>query len=263
MSDAREDSLRDLAPGYALGALTPEETRAFEAALAGSPELAREVAEYRELHALLALREERTPPGDLKRRLRERIRAAKSAELGGRRDIAPGGRGSRTALALGLGLAAAGLLSVGLGLRVSGLGRELRASDSLLADRGRQLAERERTLDALLAPGVLLTTLTAAGEAPPVVQLYWNRAAHSLVLHSSRLKPAPSGRTYQLWLLRKQGAPIASRLFNTEPGGTVLVEAIGVPEGEAIAGFALTVEPAGGSPQPTTTPFLVGSVPGS
>ena len=261
MSDSIGDSLRDLAPGYALGALTPEETRAFEAALAGSPELQREVAEYRELQALLALREERAPAADLKRRLRERISAAKSAELGGR--AAPPARGGKSAILLGIGLAAAVLLAVGLALRVSSLGGELQARDSLLASRTLELADRERTLAALLAPGVELTTLTAAGEAPPVVQVFWNRAAYSLILHGTRLKPAPSGRTYQLWLLRKKGSPIASQLFNTEAGGSVLVEAIAVPQGEEIAGFALTVEPAGGSPQPTTTPFLVGTVPGT
>lgn len=76
-------------------------------------------------------------------------------------------------------------------------------------------------------------------------------------MHSFRLKPAPAGRAYQLWLLPKQGNPIASTVFNTEPDGHGLVTRIPIPD-PGITGFALTEEPASGSPQPTSTPFLVG-----
>jgi len=253
MSDVTGDSLRDLAPGYAVGALTPEERHAFEAALAGSPELQREVAELRELSALLALPEARAPEADLKQRLLQRIREQKSATLP--RAGAPAPRRSLLPLVLGLGLAASLLLATGLFLRTRSLAEAL-------ADREQRLAQRETTLNALLEPAVQLTTLTATGEAPPVVQVFWNRAAHSLVLHTFRLKPVPGDRVYQLWLMRKNGNPIPSTVFNTEPTGHQLVQGVSVPADEEISGFALTVEPAGGSPQPTTTPIVYGSAGG-
>jgi hypothetical protein len=56
--------------------------------------------------------------------------------------------------------------------------------------------------------------------------------------------------------MRRGANPIASRLFDTEPDGHGLAENIDVPAGEAIVGFAVSVEPAGGSEQPTTTPIL-------
>ena len=65
MSEATPE-MRDLAPAYALGALSPEEARAFEAALAKSPELQREVAEYRELNAVLAAGQPVHPPAALR-----------------------------------------------------------------------------------------------------------------------------------------------------------------------------------------------------
>ncbi|HJR51059.1 MAG TPA: hypothetical protein VJ794_08140, partial [Gemmatimonadales bacterium] len=55
MSHPEQESPQDLAAAYALGALSAEEARRFEAYLAGSPEAQREVAEYREVAALLAL----------------------------------------------------------------------------------------------------------------------------------------------------------------------------------------------------------------
>lgn len=249
MSDAPRDDLRDLAAGYTLGALSPEEARAFETALAGSPELRREVAEFREVNALLGAAETRAPADDLKQRLRERIRAGKVAPLPG--PPAPGRR-SGAAIGLGIGMAASLLLA-------AGLYRQTRALNEALAEREQRLAAREATLNALLEPAVQLTTLTATGEAPPVVQVFWNRANHSLVVHTFRLKPAPAGRAYQLWLLPKDGKPIASAVFDTEPGGHQLVQNISVPPDQPISGFALTVEPAGGSPQPTTTPIVFGN----
>lgn len=252
MSDAPRESLRDLAPGYALGALTPEETRAFETALPTSPELQQDLAEFRELSALLALRDSQAPGPDLKRRLRERIRGADATGLPPKPLAAPTRR-SFAPVALGLGLAASLLLAAGLFLRANTLAETL-------AEREHELAERDATLAALLEPSVQLTTLTATGEAPPVVKVFWNRGRHSLLLQTFRLKPAPEGQAYQLWLMPKNGAPIPSQVFNTEPGGRQLVAGVAVPADQEITGFAITVEPAAGSPQPTSTPILAGTV---
>ena len=255
MSDAARDSLRDLAPGYVLGALSPEEARTFEAALAGSAELQREVAELREVSGLLALQEERAPAPELKQRLRERIAAAKSADIGSAGPARLPHRSHLAAVALGLGLAASLMLSIGLFLKT-------RVLEEIVAASQRRQAEREATLNELLEPAVQLTTLTATGDAPPVVQVFWNRASHRLTVHTFRLKPAPAGQVYQLWLMRKQGKPIPSALFNTEAGGLQLVRGVSVPADEEIGGFALTLEPAGGSPQPTSTPIVFGNAGG-
>ncbi|MBP6669869.1 MAG: hypothetical protein KA180_10525, partial [Gemmatimonadales bacterium] len=75
--------LRDLAAAYALGALDPAEARAFEAFMATSPETAREVAEYREVNALLALGTGggATPAPELRARVVARATAARAAAL--------------------------------------------------------------------------------------------------------------------------------------------------------------------------------------
>ena len=255
MTDAIQDPMRDLAAGYALGALTPEETRAFEAALAKSPELQREVAEYRELNALLAEQETRAPAPEIKARLQARLGSQRGVlpapmTLPARRPFGP--------VATGMALAAMLLLSVGLSLKVRVLSDAVGTRDSLLSAAEQKLAQREATLNSILEPGVQLTTLTATG-AQPVVQIFYDRIKRRLVVHAFRLPPAPAGRVYQLWLLPKKGNPIASQTFNTEGDGHGLVESVTVPEGEDIAGFALTLEPAGGSPQPTTTPILYGA----
>lgn len=260
MSDGAPETMRDLVAGYSLGALTAEETRAFEAALAISTELQRELQESREVNALLALAEVRTPSAELKQRLRERIRSSKGATLPGGRALgaAPTPGRSFTTLVMGAGLAAAVLVSVALSLKVRSLTEAVGVRDSALAGTRQRLAERDATLNAILEPNVQLVTMVATGEAPPVAQVFFDPARRSAILHLFRLRPAAAGRAYQLWLLPKTGNPIASRVFNTEAEGHGLETAIQVPAGEEIAGFALTEEPAGGSPQPTTKILLSG-----
>lgn len=248
----------DLAPAYALGALSPEEAQAFERELARSRDLQRELAEYREVCALLASAGGVAPPPALKTRLMERVRGDKAVSLDQRRADAAPRRGNRLVqLVIGTALAAAVILAVVYRQEAGSLRESLRATDSALAERTGKLATREAELNAILEPGVQLVTLTSTGTEAPVVQVFWDRKNNIAVMHSFRLKPAPAGRAYQLWLLPKQGNPIASTVFNTEPDGHGLVTRIPISD-PGITGFALTEEPASGSAQPTSTPFLVG-----
>ena len=255
MSDAMPD-IRDLAPAYVLGVLDGEETRAFEAALANSPELQQEVAEYRELNGVLATGQTATPPAELRARLLDRVRAEKIAPLAGKKP--PTRR--LFGMLLGLGVAASTLLALGLGLRVRALDRALASRDSVIALREERLSERERTLNAILEPGTELTVLTTPGERPPGIQVFRDRLRNKLIIHAFRLTPAPAGRAYQLWILPKGGNPIPSKVFNSEADGHALAEGIEIPANIAVDGFAITQEPSGGSPQPTSAILLYGKV---
>src|SRR4051812_48132549 len=75
MTGPAPDSPLDLAAAYALGALPADEARRFEAFLATSPEAQRDVAEYRETAALLALAgPEAAPAGALRDLVLARVR---------------------------------------------------------------------------------------------------------------------------------------------------------------------------------------------
>lgn len=244
------DADRDLAAGYALGALTPEETRHVEALLHRSPELAREVAEYREVQAMLALGA--GPGGDpgLKERLLERVRASQARPRPRRRPVG-----------LVVALAASVLLAAGLAVQVRRVTSELGERESTLAATRARLAERERTLNTLLEAerDLAVAHLAATGPDAPGIQLFWNRKANTAVLHAFRLQPAPAGRVYQLWLM-EDGVVVPSRTFNSDPDGHALVQAFPVPAGARFTAAAVTVEPEGGSPAPTTTVLLYGPI---
>lgn len=254
MSHPEQETLQDLAPAYTLGALSPEEARRFEALLAGSPEAQREVAEYRDVTALLALGgPEAAPSPDLRERVLSRVGAPSIRRAAApRRPSAPWG-------ALAAGLVAA----VGLGFgyvqlwQVRDLRAELGRTVQRLAETSERLTAREATLNAIFEPGVQMFQLTASGDPDPGIQLFWDRERHRAIVHGFRLKPVPEGRAYQLWFI-KDGAPVPSVTFKPEPTGHVSVEQIPVPADGEVSAAAVTVEPESGSTQPTTPILLVG-----
>ncbi|MGH7568028.1 MAG: anti-sigma factor domain-containing protein, partial [Gemmatimonadales bacterium] len=120
------------------------------------------------------------------------------------------------------------------------------------------LAARDSLLEAVLAPDVSTAALAATGR-PPSARLFYNPSRHRVVLAVFELPPAPAGRTYQLWAIATGNPAVSLGTFNTSPDGR-LTAAVAVPRGLAFTVTAVTEEPAGGSPQPTQDPFLIGEL---
>lgn len=281
MSTPDDAIIRELAAAYALGALPPEEARAFEAFLAITPEAQGEVDEYRETAALLALgAEERRPSPELRARVHAAIAAAQEGRLpepGATQSseaapaAAPAQRARRSAWTplAWVGLAAALLAAVGLGIRSRSLSREIAARDSTIAELERRVDElgqgvfdRDAILASVLSRNVQLVQLTASGNPDPAIQIFWDRTRNTALLNATGLKPAPAGRTYQLWWIR-DGTPVPSVTFDIGPGGSALVRGVSVPADGELSAAAVTEEPAGGSQQPTSPILLVGALPKS
>ncbi|HEX6617507.1 MAG TPA: anti-sigma factor [Gemmatimonadales bacterium] len=258
MTGPDRDSPLDLAAAYALGALPAEEAARFEAFLATSPEARREVDEYREAAALLALAEPANlSAGSLRDRVLSRVHAT------------PRSRPRRSAGAgLWVALAASMLAAVGLGLallasrgRVTLLENELAARGRAETDVRRQLADRDAMLGAMLGPGVQLVQLTSSGDPEPGIQLFWNHEHQRALINGYRLRPVPPGRAYQLWFIT-DGKPVPSVTFKPSTDGRARVDSVAVPSG-AVTAAAVTVEPEAGSPQPTSPIVLLGGLPKS
>lgn len=286
MSDYSMSELRDMAPAYVLGALNAEEVVQFERALAASAELAAEVQAFRDVVATIGNVGEASPPDSLRARFLERVAERKQVTpintntIGARSlSVASGGQplqpnGSSTqggnsardrwlTGVLGVGLAASLLFAVQRNSQVSSLSAELAQRDSLLADRTLRLAQRDSALNTVLEAerNLVMVNLVSTPTDGPGIQFFWNVKQGRGMIHAFRLKPAAPGRTYQLWLI-KDGKPVPSRLFTADPDEHGLVWGIELPkELTGVSAVAITDEPAGGSPQPTTTPFMVGEIP--
>jgi hypothetical protein len=95
-------------------------------------------------------------------------------------------------------------------------------------------------------------------QQPPRGRIFVNLERGVLLL-ASNLPPAPSGKTYEMWLIPQGGAPVPAGLFQSDSLG----EALNVMSGPVLPNtstVAVTVEPEAGSQAPTTTPIIVAGI---
>ena len=259
MSDGQTQDLQDLAAAYALGALSEAEMRRFEAGLAESDELRLELAEYREVCALLALDAPSAKPDTNGwERVRAKIARQREREL-----PPPAVRKVRMPLVYGIGwaAAAAGIVAVAaLGVRTSRLSDELQSNTTALGRVRDSLASRVQTLDDILLANEQQFLLTSNTAPEPGIRVYWNRRDNVMVLRAFELFPPGEELVYQFWFLRDDGAVLPSATFSTAADGHGLISVPGPAEPDRLVGAAVSVEPPAGSPQPTTTPVLLGQI---
>jgi anti-sigma-K factor RskA len=236
-----------LAAPCALDALDGEERAAFEAHLAECEQCRAEVASFRDVAARLpAAAPDATPSAELRGRVLAEARRVRP--LDSRR------RARLPWLAAAAGFVIALLLGP-VWWRERGVRRAVETQVAAMRD---SLVAQGELLATLLAPDVGVANLAATGK-PPSARLYWNPARHRVVMAVFDLPPASAGRTYQLWAIATGKPPVSLGTFNTGPDGR-LTAAMDVPADLAFNLTAVTEEPAGGSPQPTQNPFLVGAV---
>jgi hypothetical protein len=124
----------------------------------------------------------------------------------------------------------------------------------------REAAEREATI--LIDPASVRIALASPDPQSPNLEATWHSQL-GIVLTGQRIA-APSGnRVLQLWLIPKasRGKPIPSLTVRPDTDGKFTLLVANPPElMAATKALAITEEPEGGSPQPTTTPRWVGGV---
>ncbi len=80
-----------------------------------------------------------------------------------------------------------------------------------------------------------------------------------MLMYDGQLAPAPVAKTYQLWLVPADGKPISAGVFNPVSGRPDHMM-MKLPPGISAKEFAVSLEPAGGMPQPTGPMVLIGPV---
>jgi len=90
-----------------------------------------------------------------------------------------------------------------------------------------------------------VTGAVATGRA----RIVYSKAEHRLVLIGQNIPQPARGKTYQLWMIDPAGHATSSGMFTPDGGGNVLVLASGDLAG--VARMGISIEPAGGSRQPT------------
>lgn len=227
--------LHHLAAAYALDALDAEERAAFEAHYPSCEICSTEVADFRETAAVLAADVATPPPADLK--------ASVMAEVARTRQLSP------------------------------------RRTDVVQLDQARTRRRGRRALAAaaaavVLVAGTVIVTRSGSDEFGPVleaadvsfvtlqgepgsIEAVWSAELDQVLIRATSLADPGDGRTYALWSLR-DGEAAPAGLFSPDNDGSV-AEVLDV-EGLEPDAWGVTIEPDGGSPQPTGEVIFLGDV---
>ncbi len=233
--------LHTLTGVYALDALEHAERERFEHHLQRCQPCSHEVRGLHETATRLALAVAEPPPPELRERVLTAVaRTRQNPPVVEQRPL-PQPR-ARWIPRLAVAAAAVGVAAaVVLGITQS-------ATQSRL-DR---VQAQEQAIEAVLtAPDArIVTGRTSVGGTATVV---FSEASHKMIFTAAGLPPLPASKVYQLWLIAPGSFTSAGLLPAASEGRTAAVLAAGLAPGDQAG---VTVEPAGGSRQPTTKPIV-------
>ncbi|RSS58955.1 anti-sigma factor domain-containing protein [Streptomyces sp. WAC01280] len=237
-----------LTGAYALDALDPEERGAVRLHLAGCASCAQEVEEFSETLARLGLAVAVTPTATLRAGVMERIATVRQEPPPTMSPVrAPRGRrGLQRWAHWALAACLAG--AVGLG-GVAAWQYERAAQARQETDRAR--AANDAVAVVLAAPDARVSTSRLGGGAVGTVVV--SASLDRAVFAAAGMAPPPAGKVYQLWY--DDGGTMRSAGL-MDPGATAGATLLDGPV-DGATGMGVTLEPAGGSPRPTSDPVAV------
>jgi anti-sigma-K factor RskA len=261
------DEFGELSAAAALGALTPDEQRAYDAALREHPEWVHIVRADVETAVLLASATDPVdPPAHIRGALLARIGAAAVSPAASETDpaeedyaaagatpVEPVHAEPQTAVAAGgsgwgprswFALAASLVLLLALGFGAVSLGQYLNRPAAVVA-----LEQIEQAPDAASASVDL-------GDGG-VATAHWSEQLGRAVLVSDDMPQLASDKSYELWLIR-DGQPLAAGLMDVSGGASSAVIEGTYEAGDVIA---VTIEQAGGSPDGTPSGAPIVAIP--
>ncbi|MBO0725594.1 MAG: anti-sigma factor [Blastocatellia bacterium] len=275
--------VKAIAPLYVIGALDEQTAHEVEASLDSvTPQQQRVIARWRDVATLLpqALSLQ-TPPDYVRERLLSRVaeesqqtpieiavEESTSKEMAeqGENKILPFAqtRRAESRAVRWMLIAATALLALGFGYlfkQNSDLAHKL---DALAKERdslSSELAERRRQVDDIVSPQTKVIAMVGEETPEANAKLVWDTKAQQWAIYIFDLPAPPSDKDYQLWYVTKNSSKISAAVFRTDSAGRTVLKLTLPPDALAgLAATAVTLEPRGGSPQPTGKFYLKASI---
>ncbi len=233
--DIEHSAFKENIPAYALGALEPDDTAAMEIHLRTCEACRLEVTAYRRVsQGMLGALPPQAPSPELRKKLREKIEGRRPAR-------------AKTAWSFGqVAMGLAMLVLLGLNL-VSFL--QLRGLQNQQANLLHQVQTDQAALSMLAYPGTESVPFQSAQVSG---SLLINKGENTAMLICWGLPPLPTDQTYQAWLVQPDGVRVSAAVFRADQGQAYTSGVISSPQSlNMFSSLGVTIEPAGGSPQPT------------
>jgi anti-sigma-K factor RskA len=243
---AHED-YKEMIPARALSALDAAEERALNEHLENCDECRKELEDWQETAATLAVVADPAEPSP---KVRERILSEVRKELA-TPEVIPFRSTSRNIWRLfgSLGAMAAVVLFTALIVGLIVIWRENRAINE-------ELARTREFLQLATTPGAKTNELKGIDRgAGATAKVAYDKTGHAMLM-AYNLPSVPRGKAYQLWFIVGKNPPMPGKTFSPDSAGKGMLKDQMPEEALDSALFAITLEPETGSRAPTSPIYL-------
>ncbi len=236
MAQDEHSLLRENIPAYALGALDAEDVAALEAHLQTCESCQTELADFRAISdTLLTAIPPQQPSPALRKRLQSQLPSAQKT-------LRPRLTWSFSQLAMGAALVLLFVMNLFSFVQMRELQRQ---QVSFL----KQLKTNQFALAMLAYPNTQSVPIVGENFSGSVLL---DRERNTAAVVAWNLPSLPEEQTYQIWLIEPNGDRVSAGLFRPQVNESYTTQPIFAKQNIAnFVGLGVTIEPAGGSDQPT------------
>jgi anti-sigma-K factor RskA len=274
-NSSNNEHFEELCAAYVLNALDNEEQQEFEGLLEEADQDELEIFHgFRSTATQLSFTVEREePPASIREQIIERVMAdaaktESATPITSTKEEEENGF-SRAAMAIAASFALL-LITLALVFYAFNLNSELGNKDDLINQKDAQITElqnevqqKEELLSILEARSVDLVMMAGLEVNPNGYgKVIWDSEKQQALLQVSNLPSVPTGKEYQFWLI-KNNKPVSAGLFAVnDPARDSFfkIEKMVDANKQNANAFAITLEPEGGSQQPTGDMYMLGNV---
>ncbi len=242
---------------YLLGQLSQEESTRVETMRVNHTEIQQEMLRIEESLELIAQKTAVTPRESVRKNIIGNIKASGHGDVND--EVIPMNKPNNRRLtylvAASLALA---LVSSAVSIKLWNQLKETEQQLNNLLAQNQQLAENfdqanykleqtNKDLSIIVSEKYQKVVMKSTGSDGALASVYWSQENTNVYLSSGSLPQPPTDKQYQLWALI-DGKPVDAGVFDLPDGGNLLLEMKSIAAADA---FAITLEPKGGSINPT------------
>lgn len=258
------DDYKEMLPAHALSSLDAAEAHVLNQHLAECDECRRELADWENTAAELALGANPAEPSShVRARIMNAVRKEKQSQSESRVVTFPQSRRDLWTSFGPIGAIAAAVLFLALIIWILVLvqqNRLLHRQNQSLASEiqfmQQEFARSQDFVELVTLPGAKVASLSGSGPGSEArAKLVYARGGEVMLL-ASGLPPNPAGKEYQLWFIVGTKPPIPGKTFVPDNDGRGTLRDVASDQPLDSAVFAVTLEPAGGVDTPTGAIYL-------
>ena len=275
MAEVDREEFTQIGAEYAAGGLSPDEKSRFEDYLQqASPEELTILSEMLGVSSLLPLTlSRRNPPEHVKRKLMQQVHISATARSAVSRRTSAG-LPKRSWLPIGVTVASLAMVAAfsffvmhlmgtieSQNHTIFSLDQEKKALAVQLVALKDEVTRKEELLKVLASKRIEIVVMNGLTPNPVGYgKVLWDPERKMAILQVSNLTVIPQDKDYQLWVVKGK-QPVSAGVFTVSgtEANFFKIENLAVTNPKEISAFAVTLDPKGGMPQPTSEMYMAGS----